>query len=80
MLRDAPDHRSPNAGWQEAAMAGGLGLALAGPRRYGGQLVDDAWMGDGRRDATADDIRRALHVYIRAGVLLAILVALGLAA
>ena len=80
MLRDAPHHRSPNAGWQEAAMAGGLGLALAGPRRYGGQLVDDAWMGDGRRDATADDIRRALHVYIRAGVLLAMMVALGLAA
>ena len=40
-------HRSVNAGWPEAAMAGALGLRLAGPRRYGGELVEDAWMGDG---------------------------------
>ena len=63
MRRDAPRHRSPNAGWPEAAMAGALGLALAGPRVYGGVAVDDAGMGDGRRDATAADIRRALALY-----------------
>lgn len=79
MRRDAGRHRSPNAGWQEAAMAGALDLSLAGPRRYGGETVDDAWMGDGRRDADGDDIRRALRVYIRAGALLAVVVALGLA-
>ncbi len=78
MFRDAARHRSVNAGWQEAAMAGALGLALAGPRRYGGTEVDDAWMGDGRRDASADDIRRALWIYRRAGIALAGLVALGL--
>jgi adenosylcobinamide-phosphate synthase len=61
--RDAPGHRSPNAGWPEAAMAGALGLKLAGPRVYGETLVDDAFMGDGRREATAADIRRALTVY-----------------
>ncbi len=33
--RDAGKHRSPNAGWPEAAMAGALGLKLAGPRVYG---------------------------------------------
>ena len=60
--RDASRHRSPNAGWPEEAMAGALGLSLAGPRVYGGVLVDDAFMGDGRRDATAADIRRALRV------------------
>ena len=50
--RDAAKHRSPNAGWPEAAMAGALGLKLAGPRVYGETLVDDAFMGDGpaRRD------------------------------
>jgi adenosylcobinamide-phosphate synthase len=67
MLRDAGRHRSPNAGWPEAAMAGVLGLALAGPRRYGRKLVRDAWMGEGGRpDATAADIRRALQVLIGA--------------
>jgi adenosylcobinamide-phosphate synthase len=61
--RDALKHRSPNAGWPEAAMAGALGLKLAGPRVYGETLVDDAFMGEGRREATAADIFRALKVY-----------------
>ncbi len=61
--RDAPSHRSPNAGWPEAAIAGALGLRLAGPRVYGETLIEDAFMGDGRREATAADIHRALTVY-----------------
>jgi adenosylcobinamide-phosphate synthase len=64
--RDASNHRSPNAGWPEAAMAGALSLKLAGPRVYGETLVDDAFMGRGRRGAEADDIRRALRLYRRA--------------
>jgi adenosylcobinamide-phosphate synthase len=68
--RDAGKHRSPNAGWPEAAMAGALGLKLAGPRRYAEGLVEDHWMGDGRSDATAADIRRALNLYALAGLLL----------
>jgi adenosylcobinamide-phosphate synthase len=69
--RDAHRHRSPNAGFPEAAMAGALGLALAGPRVYGGVRVEDALMGDGRREASAGDIRRALRLYRRAdGVLI----------
>ena len=63
MSRDAPHHRSPNAGWQEAALAGALGFALAGPRQYGTEVVDDVWMGDGRRDLDAADIRAALRLY-----------------
>jgi adenosylcobinamide-phosphate synthase len=68
--RDAPHHRSPNAGYPEAAMAGALHLSLAGPRVYGTRRVDDAFMGDGRADATAADIRRALSLYRRADALL----------
>lgn len=69
--RDAGGHRSPNAGWPEAAMAGALGFALAGPRIYGGALVDDPEMGrGGRRDLGAGDIRRALRLYWVADALL----------
>jgi adenosylcobinamide-phosphate synthase len=75
LRRDAPRHRSPNAGYPEAAMAGALGLALAGPRVYGGIEVADALMGDGRRRAVAADIRAALSLYIRADATLIALVA-----
>ena len=61
--RDAHKHRSPNAGYPEAAMAGALGLMLAGPRFYDGIRVDDAMMGDGRRETNTDDIRAALKIY-----------------
>ena len=74
--RDAHHHRSPNAGYPEAAMAGALGLALAGPRRYGGVLVEDAVIGSGRRDAGAADIRKALVLYHRADALLIALLGL----
>lgn len=70
MRRDARNHRSPNAGWPEAAFAGALGLSLAGPRSYGGTLVDDHAMGDGRREANARDIRRALGLYRTADAVL----------
>ncbi len=64
MLRDAPKHRSANAGWPEGAMAGALGLALAGPRAYAEGPVDDSWMGSGRDRVTPRDIRRGLYLYV----------------
>jgi adenosylcobinamide-phosphate synthase len=67
MRRDARYHRSPNAGWPEAAFAGALGLAIAGPRVYHGALMDDRWMNDGgRQHAAAPDIRMALRLFVRA--------------
>jgi adenosylcobinamide-phosphate synthase len=75
--RDARRHRSPNAGWPEAAMAGALGLRLAGPRVYGAVRVEDGWMGDGRAEAKAADIRRALGLYRKACLLLWGLAGLG---
>ena len=76
MLRDAPRHSSPNAGWPEAAMAGALGLALLGPRHYEGEVAaDQAWLGDGRRDATAGDLRRTVRVFAAACALVAVLTA-----
>jgi adenosylcobinamide-phosphate synthase len=66
-------------------MAGALGLSLAGPRSYGGVLVRDAVMGDGRREANAADIRNALALYRSADAILiavlasvtAVIIALG---
>eukprot|EP01037_Dinobryon_pediforme_P009490 gene9494-9570_t len=75
VLRDAGKHRSPNAGWPEAAMAGALGLKLAGPRIYGSEMVEDAFMGDGRREATADDIARGLNLYRKACFIQALVIA-----
>ena len=74
MLRDGRKHRSPNAGWPEAAMAGALGISLAGPRHYHEGPVDDPYLGDGSPIATPQDINRALNLYFRACVILAMLV------
>ncbi|TWT06055.1 adenosylcobinamide-phosphate synthase CbiB [Reyranella sp. CPCC 100927] len=72
--RDARHHRSPNAGWPEAALAGALDLRLAGPRVYDGTRVEDAWMGDGRADVRPDDIDAALRLYGRACAAMMLLV------
>ena len=61
--RDARNHRSPNAGWPEAAMAGALNLKLSGPRCYHRASTEDAWIGEGKSEATTADIRRALALY-----------------
>ena len=63
LFRDAGHHRSPNAGWPEAAMAGALGIKLSGPRIYGGVEVAERWVGEGRNDLSARDIRSALDLY-----------------
>ena len=77
--RDAGHHRSPNAGWPEAAMAGALGLRLAGPRVYGETLVQDGWMGDGRVEATPLDLRRALAlIRVACAIQMAVVAALAL--
>lgn len=79
ILRDAPLHRSPNAGWPEAAMAVVLGVALSGPRSYHGRRQDFPWVNaEGRRDAGPEDIDAACGALWRAwGGLL--LLALGVA-
>jgi adenosylcobinamide-phosphate synthase len=75
--RDAPKHASPNAGWPEAALAGALGLALGGPRRYGDEDVDGAWLNrSGRRDAAPDDIRAAVRLIDASWALFLVLTAL----
>ena len=71
MLRDGRKHHSPNAGWPEAAMAGALGLRLAGPRHYREGVVEDPFLGNGTPIATVTDINVALRLYFRACLILA---------
>jgi adenosylcobinamide-phosphate synthase len=82
VLRDAHKHKSPNAGWPEAAMAGALGIRLAGPRTYRGIAVRTPWMGRGREELDVYDIRKALTLYraacmVQAGALAALAISLG---
>jgi adenosylcobinamide-phosphate synthase len=64
--RDANRHRSVNAGWPEAAMAGALGVRLCGPRSYDGELADEPWLNATARDPAAIDMTRALETYVGA--------------
>lgn len=63
MLREAGKHRSLNAGWPVAALAGAVDVTLAGPRHYAGATVDDPWIGGGTARLTPRDMRRALYLY-----------------
>lgn len=66
MVREAGQHRSPNAGWPEAAMAGALAVRLSGPRVYGDRIADEPWLNPNAPDPTPHDLTRALRLYGRA--------------
>ena len=66
MRRDARAHRSPNAGWPEAAMAGALGVRLSGPRQYGDRVADEPWLNGTAPDPSPEDLARGLALYRRA--------------
>lgn len=75
VLNDAGLHRSPNAGWPEAAMAGAVGVRLSGPRSYHGRRVDEPWVNGSCTDPDGFAIRRSLRHYVRTILLLALLLA-----
>lgn len=76
MWRDARDHRSPNAGWPEAAMAAALDVRLSGPRRYGDRVADEPWLNVDAPDPQGRDIKRGLVLYTRAMVVMTAILAL----
>ncbi|MCV2882724.1 adenosylcobinamide-phosphate synthase CbiB [Actibacterium sp. XHP0104] len=76
ILRDARHHRSPNAGWPEAAMAGALHLRLSGPRSYGDRVSPEPWVNADAPDPGPADLRRGLRLYLR--MLVALAAVLGL--
>ena len=67
IVSEAKRHKSPNAGWPEAAMARAINVALAGPRSYDGQLQQLPWVNErGRQTITADDVDAAVRILWRA--------------
>ncbi len=76
MLRDAPKHASPNAGWPEAAMAGALGVSLGGPAAYDGVVHERAVFGGGA-PPVRPDLRRGLRLYLRGCAILWLSLAAG---
>lgn len=75
MLREAQKHRSPNAGWPEAAMAGALSVRLSGPRTYGDRTSEEPWLNGAARDPDGSTVSRALHLYVRALIVVGLLLA-----
>lgn len=72
MWRDAGLHRSPNAGWPEAAMAAGLNVRLSGPRVYDRHIAAEPWVNAAAPDPTPVDLQRGLALYLRAMFVLAV--------
>ena len=64
MLNDARQHRSINAGWPEAGMAGALAVRLCGPRSYDGEPANEPWLNGSASDPAAADITRGLELYV----------------
>lgn len=70
IAEDARTHRSPNAGWPEAAMARALDASLAGPRSYDGQMRDFPWVhASGVKSASAETITRSVTLLWQAWAL-----------
>ncbi|WP_421708689.1 adenosylcobinamide-phosphate synthase CbiB [Algihabitans sp.] len=76
MFRDAKRHRSPNAGWPEAAMAGALDVRLSGPRSYGTRVTNEPWLNAAAPDPSPDDLVRGLSLFRCAIAAFAVLLAL----
>ena len=64
-LRDASQHRSPNAGWPETSVAASIGVKLSGPRIYDGVKTNDPWLNRDGRNPTGDDLFSGLKLFDR---------------
>ena len=76
VIADAGHHRSPNAGWPEAALAGALGVRLSGPRVYDGEVTAEPWVNGGAPDPGPMELAEGLVVYLKAMGVMAVLIAL----
>ena len=57
-------HKSPNAGYPEAAFSGALGVRLGGPSVYHGILVEKPYIGTGFNDPKKEKIKQACDLML----------------
>jgi adenosylcobinamide-phosphate synthase len=62
ILRFGNQHKSPNAGYPEAALAGVLNCRFGGPNYYHGQLVPKPYIGDNAREIQPREIERVARL------------------
>jgi adenosylcobinamide-phosphate synthase len=63
IAQNAKMHRSPNAGWPEAAMAYAMEISLSGPRSYEGQMRKFPWVNPiGRKNIGPSEIDNAIRI------------------
>ena len=74
---DARNHRSPNAGWPEGAMANALNIRLSGPRLYNNEMSDEPWLNSGGNEPQPSDVRKALRIFANSVGLTILILALG---
>ncbi|WP_020586555.1 adenosylcobinamide-phosphate synthase CbiB [Desulfobacter curvatus] len=61
-LTQGRNHKSPNAGFPEAAFAGALGVRFGGPNIYHGKLVDKPYIGGAFNDPKPAHIEKACEL------------------
>ncbi|WP_022666031.1 adenosylcobinamide-phosphate synthase CbiB [Desulfospira joergensenii] len=74
-FEEARNHKSPNAGFPEAAFAGALAMRMGGPNVYHGQMVDKPYIGARFPDPSVSKIRMACELMMLSA-LVAVVVAL----
>ncbi len=68
-IKEGSNHASPNAGYPEAAFAGGLGIKLGGPNYYGEKLVSKPYIGGKFGEAEAGHIKKACDIMMLSSLL-----------
>ena len=68
-IKEGSHHKSPNAGYPEAAFAGALGVKLNGPNYYGGVLVEKPYIGIDFGAAKIHHIQKSCELMMFAAII-----------
>ena len=73
LLIDAPKHKSPNAGWPEAAFAYTINVRLSGPRVYDGLTYNEKWVNEYGLEPKLIHLKQSLILFKKVIILLLLL-------